>query len=88
MVNDYLPGERRITLAGDKGYDTRHFVEPCQELNVTPQVAQNLERRGGSAIDGRTVFFTSDVIGGKQRAWGLDARGEIVEKMIPKAPAS
>jgi transposase len=55
MVNDYLPGERRITLAGDKGYDTRDFVERCQELNVTPQVAQNLERRGGSAIDGRTT---------------------------------
>jgi transposase len=55
MVNDYLPGGRRITLAGDKGYDTRDFVERCQELNVTPQVAQNLERRGGSAIDGRTT---------------------------------
>ena len=55
MVNDYLPGGRRITLAGDKGFDTSDFVERCQELNVTPHVAQNLERRGGSAIDGRTT---------------------------------
>jgi IS5 family transposase len=55
MVNDYVPGDRRITLAGDKGYDTRDFVERCQELNVTPHVAQNTGRTGGSAIDGRTT---------------------------------
>jgi IS5 family transposase len=53
MVNDYLPGARRITLAGDKGYDTRDFIERCQDLNVTPHVAQNIGRKGGSAIDGR-----------------------------------
>lgn len=55
MVNDYLPGDKRITLAGDKGYDTRDFVEECKQLNVTPHVAQNIERKGGSAIDGRTT---------------------------------
>jgi IS5 family transposase len=55
MVNDYLPGEKRITLAGDKGYDTRGFIDGCHELNVTPHVAQNVSRSGGSAIDGRTT---------------------------------
>jgi IS5 family transposase len=55
MVHDYLPRDQRITLAGDKGFDTRGFIEGCRELNVTPQVAQNLARTGGSAIDGRTT---------------------------------
>ena len=50
-----LCGPRRCTLAADKGYDTREFVRQTRELNVTPHVAQNIERRGGSAINGRTT---------------------------------
>ena len=30
-------------------------VAECRHLGVTPHVAQNLGRRGGSAIDGRTT---------------------------------
>jgi hypothetical protein len=41
MIDGYLPGTERITLAGDKGYDTRGFVENCRERNVTPHVAKN-----------------------------------------------
>ena len=36
-------------------YDTKSFVKACREINVTPHVAQNLNRNGGSAIDGRTT---------------------------------
>ena len=50
-----LSGPRRCTLAADKGYDTREFVRQTRELNVTPHVAQNVERRGGSAINARTI---------------------------------
>ena len=50
-----LCGPRRCTLAADKGYDTREFVRQTRELNITPHVAQNLERRGGSAINARTT---------------------------------
>ena len=50
-----LSGPRRCTLAADKGYDTREFVRQIRELNVTPHVAQNVERRGGSAINARTT---------------------------------
>ena len=50
-----LCGPRRRTLAADKGYDTREFVRQTRELNVTPHVAQNIERRGGSAINARTT---------------------------------
>jgi transposase len=46
---------RRCTLAGDKWYDTREFVAACRTLGVTPHVAQNNTRPGGSAIDARTT---------------------------------
>jgi hypothetical protein len=36
MVDGNLPGSRRITLAGDRGYDTRDFVGSCRALKVTP----------------------------------------------------
>jgi hypothetical protein len=50
----HLPGDQRVTVGGDKGFDTAEFVRECRNLQVTPHVAQNLGRRGGSAIDGRT----------------------------------
>jgi transposase len=49
MLGD-LPGEQRITVGGDKGYDTRDFVEQCRELKITPHVAQNRERPSESLI--------------------------------------
>jgi len=44
----------RVTLGADKAYDVQGFVDDLRALGVTPHVAQNLARRGGSAIDGRT----------------------------------
>ena len=55
MADERLAGTGRITLGGDKGYDTRDFVASCRALEVTPHVTQNLARRGGSALDGRTT---------------------------------
>ena len=55
MLDENLPGSRRITVAGDRGYDTRGFVASCRALRVTPHVAQNQARPGGSALDARTV---------------------------------
>ncbi len=49
-----LPGSRQKTVAADKGYDTRDFVDSCRGMNITPHVARNDKRKGGSAIDGRT----------------------------------
>lgn len=48
-------GRQRITLGGDKGYDTKDFVAGCRQLNVTPHVAQNIGKHRGSAIDVRTT---------------------------------
>ena len=49
-----LRGVGRITLGGDKNYDTGGFVAKCREMKVTPHVAQNTKGRA-SAIDGRTT---------------------------------
>ena len=49
-----LPGDGRVTLGADKGYDARDFVEGLRELDVTPHVAQNARGRR-SRIDGRTT---------------------------------
>jgi transposase len=45
---------KRVTLAADKGYDTRAFVEELRQREVTPHVTQNTSNRK-SAIDGRTT---------------------------------
>lgn len=52
---DELGGKSRVTVGGDKGYDTRDFVAGCRERNVTPHVAQNAQPRRRSAIDARTT---------------------------------
>ena len=57
MADEQLPGGRRITLGADKGYDTRDFVASCRALHITPHVAQNHARPGGSALDARTVRY-------------------------------
>jgi transposase len=49
-----LPGTKRRTVGADKNYDTAGFVAACRAMNVTPHVARNDNRAGGSAIDGRT----------------------------------
>jgi transposase len=55
MADERLAGSGRITLAGDKGYDTHGFVASCRALKITPHVAQNHARPGGSALDARTT---------------------------------
>ncbi len=54
MLRRTRRGQRRLTVGGDKNYDTRDFVAGCRELKVTPHVAQNQNGRR-SAIDDRTV---------------------------------
>jgi IS5 family transposase len=49
-----VPAKGRITLGGDKNYDTRDFVDTARNLKVTPHVAQNTSNRR-SAIDARTT---------------------------------
>ena len=55
LMAERIDGDDRVTLAGDKGYDTKEFVKEMRHMNVTPHVSQNDRRRGGSAIDDRTT---------------------------------
>jgi transposase len=55
MLDETMPGTERLTLAGDKGYDTKDFVRGCRERNVSPHVAQNITKHRRSAIDARTT---------------------------------
>jgi len=55
VMLEQVAGTSRVTVGGDKGYDTADFVAECRNMDVTPHVAQNDKRRGGSAIDARTT---------------------------------
>ena len=55
VMAERIAGVDRITVAGDKGYDTKDFVKELRGMNITPHVAQNTARPGGSAIDARTT---------------------------------
>jgi transposase len=63
-----LPNGRRITVAGDKNFDTRDFVRSSREMGVTPHVAQypDTDRRS-SAIDGRTTRHAGYEISQRKR---------------------
>jgi transposase len=67
VMLEKIPGTKSVTVAGDKGFDTRGFVAECRNLGVVPHVAQNLERNGGSAIDGRTTRHLGYAISQRKR---------------------
>jgi transposase len=80
------PSRVHRTLAGDKAYDTREFVADCRKLGVTPHVAQNSARWGGSAIDGRTTRHTAYRVSQRIRkrieeAFGWSKDGRALRKM-------
>lgn len=54
MLSGVAKKHRRITVGGDKAYDTDGFVKAVRKLKVVPHVAQNTTNRK-SAIDGRTT---------------------------------
>jgi Transposase DDE domain len=67
IMLEKLPGTQAVTVAGDKGFDTRGFVEECRNLRATPHVAQNHARPGGSAIDGRTTRHAGYAVSQRKR---------------------
>jgi len=67
VMLEQLPGSHRVTVGADKAYDTRGFVSECRNLRVTPHVAQNTKRTGGSAIDQRTTRHDGYAISQRKR---------------------
>jgi transposase len=67
LMAERIAGVKRVTMAADKGYDTRELVAEMRAMNVTPHVAQNVKRPGGSAIDGRTTNHAGYQISQRKR---------------------
>jgi transposase len=55
LLHRHARAGRARTVGADKQYDTHDFVDLTRQLGYTPHVSQNVKRRGGSAIDGRTT---------------------------------
>ena len=67
LMAEALPAGKRVTLGGDKNYDTREFVRELRGMNITPHVAQNTTKRR-SAVDERTTRHTGyEVSQGKRK---------------------
>ena len=68
-----IPGRGWVTLAADKGYDTRDCIRKLRDRNITPHVAQNDTNRR-SAIDRRTTRHPGYTVSQKKR--------KLVEQMF------
>ena len=66
VMVEHLPGVHRITVAADKGYDTRDLVAGLRAMGATPHVAQHTTRRR-SAIDVRTTRHAGYAISQQKR---------------------
>lgn len=50
-----IKGKRRVTLGGDKGYDSQELLASLRGMDVTPHIARNDHERRTSSIDQRTL---------------------------------
>jgi transposase len=62
-----IPGRHRITVAGDKAFDTHAEVAALRRMGATPHVAPNDTRPGGSAIDRRTTRHAGYTVSQRKR---------------------
>jgi transposase len=67
VMLERIPGDHRVTVGADKGFDTKEFVSECRHMNVTPHVARNEGRKGGSAVDGRTTRHEGYAVSQRKR---------------------
>jgi hypothetical protein len=45
LMAEAIPPGKRVTLGGDKNYDTQEFVRELRGMNITSHVAQNTSKR-------------------------------------------
>jgi FkbM family methyltransferase len=87
LMLEQVLGDHPVTVGGDKGFDTREFVSECRHMGVTPHVAQNHGRPGGSAIDQRTTRHAGYRISQRKRKRieGVgDVEAEAIFTFLPK----
>jgi len=64
---EQIGSRRRVTMGGDKGYDQKKLIEELRQENITPHIARNEKRNGGSAIDERTTRHAGYEISQRKR---------------------
>jgi transposase len=62
MVEE-IPGQHRVTVGGDKAYDTKEFVQEMRDRRVTPHVAL----KATTIIDARTTRHSGYAISQQKR---------------------
>jgi transposase len=68
VMAERIPGRRRITLAGDKAYDTRAEIAEWRRMGITPHVApHDGGGRWRSSIDGRTTRHPGYAVSQRKR---------------------
>lgn len=67
MLGELPLTTRRITVGADKLYDTREWVATVRQMGITPHVAASVDRRGGSAIDDRTMRHAGYALSQRKR---------------------
>jgi transposase len=67
MLGELPLTTRHVTVGADKLYDTREWVATVRQMRITPHVAASVDRRGGSAIDGRTMRHAGYALSQRKR---------------------
>ena len=67
MLSELPLTSRRLPVGADKLYDTREWVAAVRRMRITPHVAQHARRRGGSAIDHRTMRHVGYALSQRKR---------------------
>src|SRR5260370_42265033 len=85
LMAETIPGGKRVTLAGDKNYDTQELVRELRRMNITPHVAQNNTNRK-SAVDQRTTRHAGDEVSQPKRkrveqSFGWTQTAAILQKV-------
>jgi transposase len=62
-----IKGKHRITLGGDKGYDSNELLRELRDMGVTPHIAKNDHERRTSSIDRRTLRHEGYHVSQKKR---------------------
>jgi len=60
---EQIPGQQRVTLGADKGYDRKEFVQELRDHQVTPHIAC----KSTSIIDDRTTRHAGYAISQQKR---------------------
>jgi transposase len=62
-----IAGKVRVTLGGDKGYDSNELLAELRSMGISPHIAKNDHKRRTSSIDNRTTRHEGYHVSQKKR---------------------